>query len=122
MNFGVSSSCFYPSLIEESLKSVGRSGAKTAEIFFNSLSELSGDVFNELCRIKEYYNIEVRSIHPFTSAFEPIMFFSGYGDVYQDYMVENAMRNADYQEWSNAITADVTYTVNESAKRYMISL
>ena len=51
-----------------------------------------------------------------------IMFFSGYGDVYQDYMVENAMRNADYQEWSNAITADVTYTVNESAKRYMISL
>ena len=78
MNFGVSSSCFYPSLIEESLKSVGRSGAKTAEIFFNSLSELSGDVFNELCRIKEYYNIEVRSIHPFTSAFEPIMFFSGY--------------------------------------------
>ena len=51
-----------------------------------------------------------------------IMFFSGYGDVYQDYMVENAMRNADYQEWSNAITADVTYSVNESAKRYMISL
>lgn len=78
MNFGVSSSCFYPSLIEESLKSVGRSGAKTAEIFFNSPSELGGDVFDELCRIKEYYNIEVRSVHPFTSAFEPIMFFSGY--------------------------------------------
>ena len=51
-----------------------------------------------------------------------IMYFSGYGETYQNYMVENSMRNADYQEWNSAITADVTYTVNESAKRYMISL
>lgn len=78
MEIGVSSSCFYPALIEESLKAVGRSGAKTAEIFFNSVCELDGDILNELCRIREYYNIQVRSIHPFTSGFEPYLLFSNY--------------------------------------------
>lgn len=78
MEIGVSSSCFYPAVIEESLEAVGRSGAKTAEIFFNSVCELGGKYLQELCRIKEYYNIQVRSIHPFTSGFEPYLLFSGY--------------------------------------------
>lgn len=78
MEIGVSSSCFYPALIEESFEAVGRSGAKTAEIFFNSACELEGEYLKKLCRIREYYGIQVRSIHPFTSAFEPFMFFSNY--------------------------------------------
>lgn len=78
MEIGVSSSCFYPDLIEESLKAVGRIGAKTAEIFFNSACELDGDILKELCAIREYYNIQVRSIHPFTSGFEPYLLFSNY--------------------------------------------
>lgn len=78
MKIGISSSCFYPGLIEDSLKAVGRSGAKTAEIFFNSVCELDGEYLNELCRIREYYGIEVRSIHPFTSGFEPYLLFSDY--------------------------------------------
>ncbi len=78
MQIGISSSCFYPTLIEDSFRAVGEAGAKTAEIFFNSACELSGDIFGELCRIKEYYGIQVRSIHPFTSGFEPFMFFSNY--------------------------------------------
>ena len=51
-----------------------------------------------------------------------IMYFCGYGKTYQDYEVENAMRSADYMEWSDSIIADATHTVNESAKRYMINL
>lgn len=78
MQIGISSSCFYPALIEDSFRAVGEAGAKTAEIFFNSACELIGDIFGELCRIKEYYGIHVRSIHPFTSGFEPFMFFSNY--------------------------------------------
>lgn len=78
MEIGVSSSCFYPSLIEESLEAVGRSGAKTAEIFFNSPSELEGNILKELCRIKDYYGIHVRSVHPFTSGYEPYLIFSNY--------------------------------------------
>lgn len=78
MEIGVSSSCFYPDTIENSLKAVGLSGAKTAEIFLNSVCELSGSILDELCKIREYYGIEIRSVHPFTSAFEPFMFFGGY--------------------------------------------
>lgn len=51
-----------------------------------------------------------------------IMYFCGYGETYQNYMVKNSMTNADYQEWNTGITADVSYTVNASAKRYMIEL
>ncbi len=78
MQIGISSSCFYPALTEDSLRAVGEAGARTAEIFFNSSCELGDSIFGELCRIKEYYGIQVRSIHPFTSGFEPFMFFSSY--------------------------------------------
>lgn len=78
MEIGISSSCFYPATIESSLESVGRLGAKTAEVFLNSVCELNGSILAELCKIREYYGIEIRTVHPFTSAFEPFMFFSGY--------------------------------------------
>ena len=78
MQIGISSSCLYPLLTEESLKTVGELGAKTAEIFFNSFSELKKPILNEIKSIKEYYGINVRSIHPFTSAYEPVLFFGGY--------------------------------------------
>ena len=60
MEIGVSSSCFYPELIEKSLETVGHLGAKTAEIFFNSPCELEGKILKELCRIKDYYDIQIR--------------------------------------------------------------
>ena len=78
MQIGISSSCLYPLLTEESLKTVGKLGAKTAEIFFNSYSELKKPLVNELKNIKDYYGINVRSIHPFTSAYEAVLFFGGY--------------------------------------------
>ena len=78
MQIGISSSCLYPLLTEESLKTVGELGAKTAEIFFNSFSELKKPILDEIKSIKEYYGINVRSIHPFTSAYEPVLFFGGY--------------------------------------------
>lgn len=78
MKIGLSSSCFYPALVEDSFKSAAGLGIKTSEIFFNSFSELSGSVLKELCSVKNYYDIDVRSIHPFTSAFETVMFYSKY--------------------------------------------
>lgn len=84
MQIGISSSCLYPLITEESLKTVGELGAKTAEIFFNSYSELKKPILNELKNIKDYYGIAIRSIHPFTSAYEPILFFGGYERRVQD--------------------------------------
>ncbi len=78
MQIGISSSCLYPMLLEESLKSVGELGAKTAEIFVNSFSELEKPIVTELKAIKDYYALDLRSFHPFTSAYETNMFFSDY--------------------------------------------
>ncbi len=78
MNIGFSSSCLYPMQTEEAFRTVGELGAKTAEIFFNSPSELGGPILTELVAIRNYYGIDVRSVHPFTSAYETYLLFSGY--------------------------------------------
>ena len=78
METGISSSCFYPVSVEDSLKQVGELGAKTAEIFFNSYCELSGNILDELRRIKDYYGMNIRSIHPFSCSFETVLLFSNY--------------------------------------------
>lgn len=78
MNIGVSTSCYYPMLTEESLKQIGKSGIKTAEIFFNALCELESDFVNELKNIADYYGINVVSIHPTMSLSESFMLFSAY--------------------------------------------
>lgn len=78
MDIGISSACFYPNNVEKAFRNVGELGAKTAEIFINSFSELDGSLFNELCSIKDFYGIEVRSLHPFTCAIETLLFFSPY--------------------------------------------
>lgn len=78
MEIGVSSSCFYPALVEDSFRQAAQLGIKTAEIFVNSYCELSGSALRELKAIKDFYSINVRSVHPFTSAFETVMFFSNY--------------------------------------------
>lgn len=78
MQIGISSSCLYPMQVEDAFRTVGELGAKTAEIFFNSYCELKKPLLSEIKSIKDYYGINVRSIHPFTSAYEPVLFFGGY--------------------------------------------
>ena len=78
MDFGVSSACFYPLETEKSLKIIGEMGIQKAEIFFNSPSELSGDIFSEILKIKDYYGIDVVSVHPWMSSSESVFLFSEY--------------------------------------------
>ncbi|MGN1443125.1 MAG: sugar phosphate isomerase/epimerase family protein [Acutalibacteraceae bacterium] len=78
MRIGVSSSCYYPLETEKSLIRLGEMGVKTAEIFFNSPSELSGKLFREICEIKSYYGMEIVSFHPFMSFAEGYFLFSNY--------------------------------------------
>lgn len=78
MKIGASSSCLYPMNTEEALRTVGELGAKTAEIFFNSPSELENPILSELKAIKDFYGMEIRSVHPFTSAYETYLLFSDY--------------------------------------------
>ena len=78
LQIGVSSSCFYPLKTESAFKIAGELGVKTAEIFFNSQCELHSPVLNEIIGIQNYYGINVRSIHPYTSFAEPYMLFGKY--------------------------------------------
>lgn len=78
MRIGVSSSCYYPLETEKSLIRLGEMGVKTAEVFFNSPSELSGELFREICSIKSYYGMEIVSFHPFMSFAEGYFLFSNY--------------------------------------------
>lgn len=84
MQIGISSSCLYPMCTEEALRTVGELGAKTAEIFFNSPSELTAPLIGELKAIKDFYGMEIRSVHPFTSAYETYLLFSDYDRRTQD--------------------------------------
>ena len=78
MEFGISSSCFYPENIEKGFRRVGELGVRTAELFINSPSEMNPPIMNELKSIRDYYGINVRTIHPCTSGFETFFFFSAY--------------------------------------------
>lgn len=42
-----------------------------------------------------------------------VMYFSGDGDNLRDYLVESALRQADYSAWNEATTADASYTTND---------
>ena len=38
-----------------------------------------------------------------------IMYFSGYGEVYQNYLVENKMAQEDYTAWQSEVSADLSW-------------
>ena len=83
-SIGVSSACFYPAETEKSLETAGECGFKTVELFLNSHSELEDNFVDELIRIKEKYNINIVSVHPFASFAESFYLFSNYERRYYD--------------------------------------
>ncbi|MGN0468224.1 MAG: sugar phosphate isomerase/epimerase family protein [Acutalibacteraceae bacterium] len=84
MEIGVSSSCFYPLETEIALEKLGKLGVKTAEVFFNSPSETESGFVKELCKIKNYYGINIVSFHPFMSFAEGYYIFSDYERRFKD--------------------------------------
>lgn len=84
MAIGISTSCLYPLLTEESLEILGKMGVKTCEIFLNSYGETSINFAKELLKIKNEYGIKVASVHPFSSFSETHMLFSEYKRRFED--------------------------------------
>lgn len=78
MEIGISTSCYYPLETEKSLTLVGQSGVKTCEIFVNAPSEMKGDGLARLKSIRDEYGLQVRTVHPFSSAFESYLLFGNY--------------------------------------------
>lgn len=97
---GVSTACLYPMLTEDGLAAIGMRGIERAEIFLNTYSELEPQFTRELKEYADFYGISIISAHPFTSGFEPFMFFSEYErrfsdalDIYRKYF--SAMNEID---------------------------
>ncbi len=78
MNIGISTGCLYPMLTEDCLRVLCKAGFRCFEIFFNTFSELETGYLDSLLAMLEPYHAKVVSIHPFTSAFESFLLFSGY--------------------------------------------
>ncbi len=81
---GVSSACFYPVETEKALETAGECGFHTVELFLNSHSELEDSFIDELLSIKDKYNLDIVSVHPFASFAESFYLFSNYERRYID--------------------------------------
>jgi len=78
MKFGISSACFYPQLTERTVEELGERGIPLAEVFLNTVSEVSPSYLRELRRASDRGGTRIVSLHPFTCAFEPFMLFTHY--------------------------------------------
>lgn len=84
MNFGISTSCFYPLNTEEALEYLGKSGVKQCEVFLNSSSETTPEFAKKLKEAADYYGLKIVSVHPFSSFAETFMLFSEYQRRFDD--------------------------------------
>ena len=78
MRPGISTACLYPMEIERSLDLLLSMDFKLYEFFLNTWSELTPSFLRLLRDRLESAGAQVKSIHPFTSAIEGMLFFSEY--------------------------------------------
>ncbi len=78
MKIGVSTASLYPTLLEDAVRLTAEGGVKDTEIFLNTFSEMEPQYVSELSRLIAAYRLNVVSVHPFTSGFEPFMLFQVY--------------------------------------------
>ena len=75
MRLGISTACFYPQPIEETMERIAALGFRIIEIFFNTESEYDISFLNHLKNTTEQLGIRIVSIHPYTSLMEGMMLF-----------------------------------------------
>lgn len=103
MKVGASSACFFPCDTLKALAVLGELGIKHSEIFMGSHSEAFGEYLRMLCEEKDKWGINITSVHPFTSGYEYILFFSEYArriddgiEYYKNYFSAAAALGAKY--------------------------
>ena len=78
MRLGISTACFYPQPLEETIDRIASLGFSVIEIFFNTESEYDPSFLDTLKRLTDRNGIEIISIHPYTSLMEGMLLFSNY--------------------------------------------
>lgn len=84
MELGISTACFYPAYIEDAIEELGKNGVGLIELFANTYGELKPAFLRELQARMKHYGMKMISLHPFTSGFEPFLFFTPYERRFQD--------------------------------------
>lgn len=82
MKYGISTACFYPENTEKVIKRLAINEVSPIEIFFNTFCEFDKSYIKEFKSMLS--GIDVSSVHPFTSGFETMMFFSNYDRRFND--------------------------------------
>lgn len=100
---GVSSACFYPDEALDAIKHSIDLGFKNLEIFLNTFSELEEPHLKSVNAMCRENGVKVVSVHPFTSGFEYMLFFSAHkkraiesADIYRKYFHAAAVLGAEY--------------------------
>lgn len=78
MQIGISTASFYPMPIERSILLIPTLGYQKVELFINSESEYAPPFRTELKQSLDAMNLQVISVHPYTSAMEGHFLFSDY--------------------------------------------
>ncbi len=86
MEFGLSTACLYPQVTETTLAYYCKRQLKACEVFINTYSELAPGYIDTLRRMCNDAGVQVVSIHPFTSGFEPFMMFTDYERRFEDFL------------------------------------
>ncbi len=88
MGIGISTACFYPLETQKSFLKVVNTGAKCAEIFFNSPSEIEIGFLEKIKSVQTEYGINIDTVHPYLSATETYFLFGNYPRRFNDILSE----------------------------------
>jgi len=75
---GISTASLYPMHTEQALLTVAELGTKNIEIFLNSSTELEGEIFSHIQDTVKQHELNILSVHPFSSPMETLFLFSSY--------------------------------------------
>ena len=78
MQVGISTACLYPMETERALDVLLAQGFRLFEVFFNAECEISPAAVRRMRAVLAAAGARVTSLHPYTAAYEPLMFFSRY--------------------------------------------
>lgn len=99
---GISSACFYPTDTEEAFIRCVSLGFKNIELFTCSFSELEEAFLTRIKKIADENGVKIPAVHPFTSGFEYLLFFSSY----KKRAIESAEAYRKYFHAANLLGAD----------------
>ena len=84
MKIGVSTGSFYPMEMEDACALLAGKGVKVMELFVNTPSDMKGAYLSHIRELREEYGLIFTSVHPFSCALEPILFFSEHKRRFED--------------------------------------